>query len=263
MYVRLAFAVAAHLEPEILVVDEVLAVGDAAFQKKCLGKMESVAREDGRTVLFVSHNMVAVKQLCQKGIWLSGGRVRLIGPINEVAQAYAVSVQKEARMEGFSSSLVKSDGRVELVAYRVTNAAGKTTPPPGTKEDVLIHVTLRVRKAVKQPACGVSIYNDGGVLMTCINTVEQGTVLSPMSEGELTVCVRLNRVAFLPGTYTASFWVMNPQGHIHVLTENSIVFEIAQVPLYGTCHVDHRWGCVYSDVRFSFEPVAKAVALAP
>ncbi len=69
MYVRLAFAVAAHLEPEILLVDEVLAVGDAAFQKKCLGKMGDVAR-DGRTVLFVSHNMVAVQTLCRRAIWL-------------------------------------------------------------------------------------------------------------------------------------------------------------------------------------------------
>lgn len=87
MYLRLAFAVAAHLEPEILLVDEVLAVGDAAFQKKCLGKMGSVAQE-GRTVLFVSHNMAAVTQLCQRAVWLSEGQVRMIGPATEVVSAY-------------------------------------------------------------------------------------------------------------------------------------------------------------------------------
>jgi len=75
MYVRLAFAVAAYLEPEILVVDEVLAVGDAEFQKKCLGKMKGVAKTEGRTVLFVSHNMVAVKELCQIGLWLHRGQI--------------------------------------------------------------------------------------------------------------------------------------------------------------------------------------------
>jgi lipopolysaccharide transport system ATP-binding protein len=87
MYTRLAFAVAAHLEPEILLVDEVLAVGDAAFQKKCLGKMGEVARE-GRTVLFVSHNMTAVNQLCSRAVLLAGGRLALEGPTPEVVAEY-------------------------------------------------------------------------------------------------------------------------------------------------------------------------------
>lgn len=87
MYVRLAFAVAAHLEPEILLVDEVLAVGDAAFQKKCLGKMSDVAGE-GRTVLFVSHNMTAVQSLCHRAVWLEGGGVREIGTAQKIVQGY-------------------------------------------------------------------------------------------------------------------------------------------------------------------------------
>lgn len=88
MYVRLAFAVAAHLEPEILIVDEVLAVGDAQFQRKCLGKMQDVSSNEGRTVLFVSHNMTAIKSLCNKGILLDNGRIKVQGSINEVADTY-------------------------------------------------------------------------------------------------------------------------------------------------------------------------------
>ena len=87
MYVRLAFAVAAHLEPEILIVDEVLAVGDAQFQKKCLGKMQTVSAE-GRTVLFVSHNMTAIKSLCSKGVFLKDGQISLDGPIDEAINNY-------------------------------------------------------------------------------------------------------------------------------------------------------------------------------
>ncbi|MDX1413077.1 MAG: polysaccharide ABC transporter ATP-binding protein [Candidatus Promineifilaceae bacterium] len=87
MYLRLAFAVAAHLEPEILVIDEVLAVGDAAFQKKCLGKMGEVARQ-GRTVLFVSHNMVAVRNLCNRSLWIHDGQILLAGPTTDVVDAY-------------------------------------------------------------------------------------------------------------------------------------------------------------------------------
>src|SRR5260221_4521899 len=87
MYVRLAFAVAAHLDPEILIIDEVLAVGDAAFQKKCLGRMSEVARA-GRTVLFVSHNMSAVTALCQRGLYLENGRLKAAGPMEDIARAY-------------------------------------------------------------------------------------------------------------------------------------------------------------------------------
>jgi len=93
MYVRLAFAVAAHLEPEILIVDEVLAVGDSEFQKKCMGKMDEVSKEGGRTVLFVSHNMGAVAQLCNKGILLHKGAIRTKGKINEVLESYTLLEQ--------------------------------------------------------------------------------------------------------------------------------------------------------------------------
>src|SRR5664279_3041714 len=88
MYVRLAFAVAAHLEPEILIIDEVLAVGDAAFQKKCLGKMQEVAAGHGRTVLFVSHNSAALLNICRTGLWLQDGRVVQRGPIESVLRIY-------------------------------------------------------------------------------------------------------------------------------------------------------------------------------
>ena len=91
MYVRLAFAVAAHLEPEILIVDEVLAVGDVQFQKKCLGKMQDVARTSGRTVLFVSHNTSALQAICRTGLWLQAGRVVQAGSINECLSGYLAS----------------------------------------------------------------------------------------------------------------------------------------------------------------------------
>ncbi|HQY04656.1 MAG TPA: polysaccharide ABC transporter ATP-binding protein [Lacunisphaera sp.] len=88
MYVRLAFAVAAHLEPEILIVDEVLAVGDAAFQRKCLGKMQAVSRSEGRTVLFVSHNLPSVRELCRSAVLLAGGQVQATGPCSRVLEIY-------------------------------------------------------------------------------------------------------------------------------------------------------------------------------
>ena len=88
MYVRLAFAVAAHLEPDILLVDEVLAVGDTEFQKKCIGKMDDISKNQGRTILFVSHNMEAVRRLCNKAVYLRQGRLQSIGPIDDVCRKY-------------------------------------------------------------------------------------------------------------------------------------------------------------------------------
>jgi lipopolysaccharide transport system ATP-binding protein len=105
MYVRLAFAVAAHLESEILIVDEVLAVGDAEFQKKCLGKMGEVSKGEGRTVLFVSHNMAAVKQLCSKGLYLKNGSLDFMGSINSTIDLYL----KQSNSNNFKNGLVPID----------------------------------------------------------------------------------------------------------------------------------------------------------
>ncbi|RZK31998.1 MAG: ABC transporter ATP-binding protein, partial [Hymenobacter sp.] len=103
MYVRLAFAVAAHLEPDILILDEVLAVGDAEFQKKCLGKMREVSQSTGRTILFVSHSMQAVTNMCTKGLWLQQGRVKALGEVSQVVNQYLADTQQSNLLQTWSS----------------------------------------------------------------------------------------------------------------------------------------------------------------
>lgn len=253
MYVRLAFAVAAHLEPEILIVDEVLAVGDAEFQKKCLGKMSEVAG-GGRTVLFVSHNMTAVRQLCQHGMWLQGGRIKEIGPISLIARAYSDDTRERANSGDFSERNISGDGSIELISYFIANARGEPYPPPGTNQDLIIYLNLNVKAGIARPVVGIDFTNEQGVLLTTLNTLEQGTTLPALPKGEATISIRVRRVAFLPGTYTSNFWVVSPEYHIYVRADDCIVFEIARVPIYGTSDVDHRWGCVYSDIEFAVEP---------
>jgi len=121
MYVRLAFAVAAHLEPEILIVDEVLAVGDAAFQAKCLGKMGEVASHDGRTILFVSHNMTAVQSLCHRAVMLEGGRTVAMGATASVVQKYLsdVSVTEAAPLDERNDR--EGDGSIRMRWIRVSS----------------------------------------------------------------------------------------------------------------------------------------------
>lgn len=118
MYVRLAFAVAAHLEPEILIIDEVLAVGDADFQKKCLGKMDEVSRRQGRTVLFVSHNMVAVQSLCRRALMLSKGTLAADGPVTSVVSRYLEPAQ-DSVLNSYWTDTTTAPGTSRLRIQRV------------------------------------------------------------------------------------------------------------------------------------------------
>lgn len=124
MYVRLAFAVAAHLESEILIVDEVLAVGDAEFQKKCMGKMSDMSKGEGRTVLFVSHNLPAVKRLCTKGIFLSNGMLQFEGSVNDVSVLYFNEIEKQSTML-VDAEEREGNGRVRLQSFQI---AGNPSP---------------------------------------------------------------------------------------------------------------------------------------
>lgn len=139
MHVRLAFAVAAHLEPEILLVDEVLAVGDAAFQKKCLGKMGGVASE-GRTVLFVSHNMAVVNQLCVRGIWLDGGRLRYEGSVAEAVARYLMTMSARGGEQRWPDPEgAPGNERVRLHAVRI-RSRGEITNEVDIDKDLLVEV---------------------------------------------------------------------------------------------------------------------------
>jgi lipopolysaccharide transport system ATP-binding protein len=128
MYVRLAFAVAAHLEPEILVVDEVLAVGDARFQKRCLGKMKDVAGQ-GRTVLFVSHNMLAVQRLCQRAIWLADGAIHQDGPAAEVVHSYLEQGLSDLRERHWDERDAPGNDQVRLLRMSADPLHGQRTDP--------------------------------------------------------------------------------------------------------------------------------------
>jgi lipopolysaccharide transport system ATP-binding protein len=152
MYTRLGFAVAAHLEPEILIVDEVLAVGDAAFQQKCLGRMRAVSRE-GRTVLFVSHNMQAVSTLCNRGVVLRGGQVAFVGTADEAVHRY-LSEARDSRETGWLGSAGDEDAR--LLA---TSLEGGHEGLFRTDEPLKVRVRYQVLRPILGLVCAVEIYN--------------------------------------------------------------------------------------------------------
>src|SRR5271169_6138845 len=152
MQMRLAFAVAAHLEPEILLMDEVLAVGDIEFQKKCLGKMQDISRS-GRTIVFVSHQMGQIRRLCERVFWIDAGRIREEGPTGKVIAAYeSASLQPDALLLG--------DGR----CFLSWSICGHDNILRDGLRDVTFHCQVRLRESVTQGHFGLKIFNDSGVL---------------------------------------------------------------------------------------------------
>jgi lipopolysaccharide transport system ATP-binding protein len=202
MYVRLAFAVAAHLEPEILVVDEVLAVGDAEFQKKCLGKMQHVANH-GRTVLFVSHNMAAVSSLCPITIYLKAGRLAFNGPTLATMRQYANSVRDDgARGPGNCISL--GDGfsieRVEIYPE-----------PPLCGSDVEIRFSFSSSKQLEISEAAVLIYAGGGTRAAISDMRRDRIVPLKLPAGLTTLKMKLNNIPLVEGDYSVGLFLVTDQ----------------------------------------------------
>lgn len=164
MYVRLAFAVAAHLEPDILIVDEVLAVGDAQFQEKCLGKMQSVSTQGGRTVLFVSHNMAAIQRLCKQSIVLQQGQLAFKGPTKEAAACYLNSSTKElnANVDGYvdlESQPQAGSGSVRFISIRLVDSAGSPLHACAIAQTAVIEIAFKTNKNVSSLIIGFAVHD--------------------------------------------------------------------------------------------------------
>ncbi len=173
MYVRLAFAVAAHLEPEILLVDEVLAVGDAAFQKKCVGKMGDVARQ-GRTVLFVSHNMAAVENLCGRAIWLEGGQVRMAGETGDVVEKYLGESQAAARCATLRERRDRQgSGRARLVDFYILDEEGRRQNRLRSGDTYRFRLVCELgagENVLPNVSAGISLFDARGEIIWLVNS---------------------------------------------------------------------------------------------
>jgi len=189
MYVRLAFAVAAHLEPEILVVDEVLAVGDAEFQKKCLGKMGQVAQE-GRTVLFVSHNMAAVRSLCRQAILLDKGRITATGATADIISQYITD--KRVATNGVVPLVPNSDANVSFTKIWITDSQGNPCTDIDVLNPFMIGLEFRVLRYTADTEISIVLSNSNGV----------NVVFSSLSDGNNKEFVELK-----PGLYQALVWL--------------------------------------------------------
>jgi len=209
MTVRLAFAVAAFLEPEILVVDEVLAVGDAEFQKKAIGKMQDISRGEGRTVLFVSHNMAAVKSLCTRGIVLEYGKVVFDGSIDNCMQKYHENENSTAHRvwEKSSGDIPKGDF-IELIEVKVLNKNNEITVNHNIFDEINIEFTYEILKEGELFTHGFNLFNVENIHILSSHDKESETLNMPHSKGIHKKSVVIPGNFLAEGSYVCSFAIM-------------------------------------------------------
>lgn len=232
MRVRLAFSVAAHLNPEILLIDEVLAVGDAEFQRKCLGKMSDVARA-GRTVLFVSHNMAAVEGLCTRGVFLSAGRVEFIGSQAEAIRRYCDHLEKTVEYGQYRRSESEPPGEASIVEAVVTSqgsyfASGYAI---GAPLEIVVHASAAT--PLEQPGLGIGIDDSlGRRILTLHTTYAPRPEWPPIVTGRFTLRCRLEALNLAPGDYRLKLSLENRLGSVDVV-DPALTFTVLPSDFYN------------------------------
>jgi lipopolysaccharide transport system ATP-binding protein len=253
MYMRLAFAVASHLEPEILVVDEVLAVGDMAFQKKCLGRMSEVSR-DGRTVLFVSHNMTAVKSLCSRAILIEKGRVVADGGVDEVVDRYL-----NEGTDGTGTGVIPDDAHrhsdvpdeARLRSVRLTDVGGEEVSQLYFGQPFRVGFTCDVLKDIPEGHFEISISALDGAHVLYSTTMDGGRGPRFLARGRHEVSAAFD-VVLLPRQYTIDLGVHHQDGRTADFVQRTLDFTVLRVAENGDDH--YRWnrtrGYVRADARW-------------
>lgn len=228
MYMRLAFAVAAHLEPEILIVDEVLAVGDVSFQKKCLNKMKDVS-QSGRTVLFVSHDMAAITRICSRAIALNGGEIVCDGTATDVVRSYLSSGWGISAENDFSSHPNPPASEcVRLKNVRVVDGNGQTNRAFDIRRKIGIEATYEVLESGNILIPNYQIYNEDRVQLFTVQDVTQEWHRRPKEKGEYTSTVWIPPNFMAEGTFFANFAIVSylPAMRVHFNTVDVVAFDV-------------------------------------
>lgn len=249
MYVRLAFAVAAFLEPEILIVDEVLAVGDAEFQEKCLGRLKKVSANEGRTVLFVSHSMAAIKQLCTRGVLMSKGGIEMTGEVPVVIQTYLSGFLPSGDASGEISEaqrLIKSKD-VKIKKVSLLNRSKDISNFFLFKEPIQLDAELHVNSIMPNCMVDITVSNSTGdtVAYTCTNEHHS------FEKGTYNLFIQMNNF-FLPGEYLVNIGIHKATGQTLEYIQSAKKFSVSKVAVesqldypfdwtHGNLHIDSKW----------------------
>jgi len=261
MRLRLGFAVAAHLEPDVLIVDEVLAVGDAAFQKKCLTAMQDM-RGGGRTVLFVSHNMAAVENLCSRGIWIADGQIRMDGATHDVIEGYMSSF---ASADNGGGTLVdidsrRGDGDIRYTRVEFLSRSGEPQTVTRAGKGIVIRLHYHAREPIERPNFGFKLLTDMGTVVTDTSTWLHGLDIPLVPRGAGHVDLEIDALTLLPGRYYFSLWLDSVmQQRLFDSLENAVHLDVEEAPVYNsTRRIDNRYGLVYFPQRWHLDGIGAA-----
>nr|MBA2327138.1 ABC transporter ATP-binding protein [Actinomycetota bacterium] len=226
MYVRLGFSVAINVDPDILLVDEVLAVGDADFQRKCLEKFDEL-QSQGTTVVIVSHTLNLVRNLCDTAVWLDHGALHRLGPAAEVIDEYLTEAHTERVADGDHGARWGS-GEARIEQIELLDASGQPVKRVRTGDTVVFRLHYQCDTHIERPIWGVALFTLDGVWVTSPSTREAGLVpdaIDPGSAGHLDL--RVERLLLLPGTYDISASLMNyTRSHVHDMRHRAFRFDV-------------------------------------
>jgi lipopolysaccharide transport system ATP-binding protein len=256
MYVRLAFAVAAHLEPEILIVDEVLAVGDAEFQKKCMGKIQDV-NKGGRTVLFVSHSMAAVSKLCQQCILLDGGRLKHFGPTDEIIPHYLKGGKQTDGVRTWDETVKNPyDLRLKIRAMRILSPDGITTGHVDIRRSFTIEVEYQILEKIPQFRIGLRfVTSDGTIAFTTSDSTDQSYETKQYATGYYKTSCSVPGNLLNEGFYSLTLSADVPFQKILFFEEGAGGFSVEQT---GGVHArfPEKWpGVVCPHLKWQTQPI--------
>jgi ABC-2 type transport system ATP-binding protein len=246
MFMRLGFAVAIHVEPEVLLVDEILAVGDEAFQHKCLDWIKAFQRAGG-TIVMVSHNLASIREMSDTAVWLEQGKLREIGAAADVVDAYVDHVRAEMERAEHAATDEATDRlvpAVELGEARVLDPTGRIAEEVGPNSGITIEITYRVHRPVSTPVFGVAIHRNDGVLAYATNTHEDGFDPGPLTEDGV-IRFRCPRLRLLTGTYRVTVSVLDVPSVVEPPIDSHwqrYVFRVRGVRHeQGVTRLEHEW----------------------
>lgn len=258
MRLRLGFAVAAHLDPDLLIVDEVLAVGDAGFQRKCLNAMDGL-RSGGRTVLFVSHNMAAVENLCSRCIWIDAGRVVKDGAPREVIEAYmnTFANARDGMADLTSAKDRRGSGEIRYTGVEYLSTSGEPLSVVRSGDSLVIRFHYHADSPIAYPSFGFRLYTEFGTLVTDTSTWHHAIDIPLVPPGDGYIDLQIDYLNLLPAHYYFSLWITGSASPVHDNIEHCAQLEVALANVYSSGRMlDSRSGIVFFPQRWKvYEPV--------
>ena len=253
MRLRLGFAVAAHLEPDVLIIDEVLAVGDAGFQKKCLDTMEGL-RSGGRTVLFVSHNMAAVENLCTRCVWIDGGRVKEDGDPRTVIQSYMMTFGSVQQGTADLSTITvrHGSGEARFTGIELLNKERLSQSVTRSGDSLVVRLHYDANKAIPHPDFVFRLHSEMGTLITETGTWHHGIDIPEVPQGKGYVDLEIDNLNLLPALYYISVSLNGIGTIVYDAVEHCVRLQVeGSTDIYRSTRVtSSRYGIVYFPQRW-------------